>query len=449
MSNQIETLFSGNFYIDRSYGVGLVPALVKLFKGGDLIEKKESDLIEKITRISVDSKTIANGSLQSSGNESRVVVLDFKQPVVKYSTYEWLGTQTYIRILSQLKNDPTVVGVVVDTDTGGGQVYGTPECYDAIAEFATAKPIVFFTNGYLCSGGYYLAAPSSYIIANKRADAIGSIGAYTTIINYDGILEKFGAKIHTIYSDLSDDKNKNYRGVIDGTDTEFKNYITEELNPMVVTFHNDMKAARPQLNESVFKGGTWTGEQSLAMGLIDATGSLNDAIAKVFELAAAKNSNSNSNNNSKKETMSKKTKGFPVIQGILGIEGDGLGTISTITGKTGIQISEAQLEAIENALVEKETAVTTANGKATTAESRVAAIEGAINTAVTTAGLDAQVEAKATTENKITLLGATVVAYGKKPATKVTTPKAEGDSFEDEEGIVNAKDGHNELYNKA
>lgn len=448
MSNQIETLFSGNFYIDRSYGVGLVPALVKLFKGGDLIEKKESDLIQKITRISVDSKTISNGSLLSSGNESRVVILDFKQPVVKFSTYNWLGTQSYISILNQLKNDPTVAGVVLDMDTGGGQVYGTPEIYDVVSAFQQIKPLVIYTNGYLCSGGYYIAAPASYIIANKRADAIGSIGAYTTIVNYDGIIEKFGGKVQTIYSDLSDEKNKNYRAVVDGTDADFKNYIKEELNPMVITFHNDMKAARPQLSEAVFKGGTWTGEQSIAMGLIDANGSLEDAVAKVFELAAVKNSNSN-NNKSNKIIMSGKTKGFPVIQGILGIEGDGVATISTITGKKGLQISEAQLEAIENALVEKDAAVSAATGKATIAESRVAAIEGAINTAVTTAGLDAKVEAEATTENKITLLGATVVAYGKKPGAKVTTPKAEGDSFEDEEGIVNAKDGHNELYNKA
>jgi protease-4 len=387
--------------------------------------------------------------LQASGTESRVVVLNFKQPVVKYSTYEWLGTQSYIAILNQLMNDPTVAGVVLDMDTGGGQVYGTPEIYDAVTSFVAVKPLVIYTNGYLCSGGYYIAAPSSFIIANKRADAIGSIGAYTTMVNYDGIMEHFGAKVFTIYSDLSPDKNKNYRGVIDGTDPDFKNYIKEELNPMVITFHNDMKAARPQLSEEVFKGGTWTGEQSIALGLIDANGSLQDAIAKVFELSSTQNSNSNNNNNSKKKTMSKKTKGFPVLQGIIGIEGEGIETISTVLGNKGVQISEAQLEAIENALVEKDTAVTTATGKATTAESRVAAIEGAINTAVTTAGLDAKVEAEATTENKITLLGATVVAYGKKPGAKVTTPKAEGDSFEEEDNVVNATDGHNELYNKA
>jgi hypothetical protein len=32
---------------------------------------------------------------------------------------------------------------------------------------------------------------------------------------------------------------------------------------------------------------------------------------------------------------------------------------------------------------------------------------------------------------------------------KITKAKAEGDSFEEEDNIVNAKDAHNEFYNKA
>jgi hypothetical protein len=32
---------------------------------------------------------------------------------------------------------------------------------------------------------------------------------------------------------------------------------------------------------------------------------------------------------------------------------------------------------------------------------------------------------------------------------KITKAKSEGDSFEEEDNIVNAKDAHNEFYNKA
>ncbi|NRT11517.1 S49 family peptidase [Flavobacterium sp. 14A] len=431
MSNQIETLFSGNFYIDRSYGVGLVPALIKLYKSENFVARKESDVLKTITRVSIDGATISNGTLEASGTEQRVVVLAFKQPVVKFSTYDWLGTQTYIRILNQLKNDPTVVGVVVDGDSGGGQVYGTPETYDAVAAFVAVKPFVFYTGGYACSGMYYIAAPSSYIIANKRADAIGSIGAYCTMVNYDGILEHFGAKVNTMYSSLSEDKNKNHRAVEEGGEEGIKQYIREELDPMVITFHNDMKAARPQLNETVFKGGTWNGVQSLEMGLIDANGSLEDAVAKVFELANT-NKNSNKNQSNKPKTMSKTTKSFPAIQSILGIEGEGIATISTVLGNKGVQLTEAQLETIEASLAGNETALSAEKEKVTTAQATVTGIDTAITTALETAGLTASVEATATADTKVALLGAKVAEYGKRSGAQASKPKADGDSFEEE-----------------
>jgi ClpP class serine protease len=448
LSQNLDTLFSGKFYIDQSYGLGLVPSLISIFTGKTMIEKSEVDKIKGITKVMMNvNSSSADVSSALSGTEKKVVVLDFKQPVVKFSTYDWLGTQAYISILETLKIDPAVVGVLIDTDSGGGQVYGTPEFYDVIKSFAEVKTIGFYTNGYMCSGAYYFAAGGTFIMANKRADAIGSIGGYSTMINYNGMLEKYGAKVHTLYSDLSPDKNKEHRGVMDGTDEGGKEYIKIELNPMVLTFHADMKSARPQLNEEVFKGGTWTGDQALEMGLIDFNGSLQDAVNKVFELSNTGNSNNNINQN-KKKSMSN-TKSFPVLQGIIGIEGEGIATVSTITGKKGVQITEAQLEKLESNLAAQEAALTAANTKVTTAESRVSTLETTINTAVTTAGLDATVEAAATTETKITLLGAKVVEYGNKSGAKVTTPKAEGDSFEDDDNLVNAADAHNEFYNKA
>jgi ClpP class serine protease len=447
LSQNLDTLFSGKFYIDQSYGLGLVPSLISIFTGKTFVEKSEADKIKSITTIRLSAKASSfevNAAL--SDTTKKVVILDFKQPVVKFSTYNWLGTQTYIAILETLKNDPAVVGVVIDTDSGGGQVYGTPEFYDAVQAFAKVKTIGIYTNGYLCSGAYYFAAAATFIMANKRADAIGSIGGYTVMVNYDGMMEKYGAKVHTLYSDLSPEKNKGHRGVMDGTDEGGKEYIKTELNPMVGTFHVDMKVARPQLDPKVFLGGTWSGEEAIAMGLVDSNGSLQDAVAEVWSRSKSDNTNSNNNTNSKTKIMGK-TKGFPAIQKLIGIEGEGIATISTVLGNKGVQLSEAQLEVLENTLVANEAAITAATGKVATAEGVVTALEGSVDAVLTTAKV--AVAAEATIETKITSLGTEIARLGAIPGAKATKAKAEGDSFEEEDSIVNAKDGHNELYNKA
>jgi protease-4 len=443
----IHSLINGKWFIHEQYGKALLPSLFSIIEGKSLVSVVDLKIKIPDVFIAVKGKHSLKAASFDKGNnsESYVAVIGLKDPIYKYNQECGpAGTKTKARMMQSYLQDPNCKGVVLDIDSGGGQVSGTPEFYDFIKE--TSKPVVAYTDGLMCSAAYYIGSAANYIVANKRADAIGSIGVMIHFIDVSGMYEKKGAKVITEYATQSTEKNNAFEQLLKGNP---ELYIKNELDPIAEEFINDIKAVRSAVPNDVFKGGTWNAQESLERKLVDEIGTLQTAIAKVFELAAAKNSNSNSNNNSKKETMSKKTKGFPVIQGILGIEGDGLGTISTITGKSGIQISEAQLEAIENAIVEKDAAVATATGKATTAESRVAAIEAAINTAVTAAGLDAKVEAEATTENKITLLGATVVAYGKKPGAKVTIPKAEGDSFEEQDNVVNATDGHNELYNKA
>lgn len=387
-------------------------------------------------------------------NSGKVVVIDFIGPVVKY--YDWwygiLGTQEYMKLLDRFKNDPTVAAVVVNTDSGGGQKYGTPEFYDYIADFKKTKPIVIYTNGLLCSGAYYFAAPASYIISNKRADAIGSIGIYTELFDWNGYYESFGLKVHTIYSDLSDEKNKSYRDVISGADKDYKNYIKKELNPDGQKFIDDMKSARPQLNEAVFHGGTWNGEESIEMGLCDANGTLQDAIDKAYELSRENDDSNTSNKNKtnlKTKTMSKNTKSFPLIQGIIGAKTEGFGLVSTISGKKGIQITEDQLGLIETALSGHDTAIKTEKDNVTAEKGKVTVMETAITTALEKGGLTASVETDATNASKIELLGSKVAEYGKRSGAIVTTPKSDGDSFEEKDSIVNASDAHNELYNKA
>lgn len=438
----LHSLINGRWFIDKPYGNSLLPSLFSILEGKDLSIKSE----EREPEIFISSKKlelVAASGFDSGNNDSEyVAVINLKDPIYKYNQECGpSGTKSKMQGMKTYAKDPNCVGVVLDIDSGGGQVSGTPEFYDFIASFN--KPVVSYTDGLMCSAAYYIGSAASHIIANKRADAIGSIGVMVHFIDVAGMYEKKGAKIITEYATQSTEKNKAFEELLKGNP---ELYIKTELDPIAEDFINDIKAVRPGIDPSVFKGGTWNAQESLDKKLIDSIGTLQDAVNKVFELSDT--GNSNNNNNSKKKSMSK-TKSFPVLQGILGIEGEGVKTISTVLGNKGVQLTEAHLEILESNLAAQEEALTAANTKATTAESRVSEIEGAINTAVKTAGLDATVEATATTEEKATLLGAKVAEYGKRPGAKVTTPKAEGDSFEEEDNVVIAADAHNEFYNKA
>ncbi|WP_417365936.1 S49 family peptidase [Flavobacterium beibuense] len=414
----IENLLKSNFYIHEGYALSYAAAVYRTLVDVSFIQKDQLELIDECTNLSSYE--------DESGEAKNVAIITFNQPVIKYDYYYWLGTQTYIKILEQYRTDSSVAGVVFNMDTGGGQVYGTPEFHDYIIEFVESKPFVVYCGGYLCSGGYYIAAPASWIVVNKRADAIGSIGAYSQIFDDTGIWEKFGAKVHTIYATESTEKNAAYRDVLEKGD--YKRYIKEELDPIVKTFQDDMRSSRPQLNEEVFKGGTWPGTKAVEMGLADEVGTLATAIAKVYELSGVSGEN---NNNSKKSKKMSKKKSYPNVQKVLGVEGEGISIVKkTISGKQGVFIEEEQLDAIEADMVAKATAVTEANEKATAAEGKVKAIETAVVKAVETSGLEDELEDDATAEQMISALGNKVVEYGSKPGAQTANPKSDGDKFD-------------------
>jgi len=418
----LHSLINGRWFIDKPYGHSLLPSLFSILEGKNLAiksEEREPDIFLSNRK----AELVAASGFDSGNNQDEyVAVINLKDPIYKYDQECGpSGTKSKMRRMQSYAQDQKCVGVVLDIDSGGGQVSGTPEFYDYLSSFG--KPVVAYTDGLMCSAAYYIGSATSHIIANKRADAIGSIGVMVSFIDFTGIYEKQGAKLITEYATQSTEKNKAFEELLKGNP---ELYIKTELDPIAEEFINDIKAVRPGIDEAVFKGGTWNAQESLDKKLIDAIGTLQDAVDKVFELA-----NANSNINNKNQSMSN-TKSFPVLQGILGIEGEGIKTVSEILGAKGVQITEAQLELLESNLAGQEAALAAATEKATTANSRVSALETAIDTAVATAGLTATVEATATPEEKATLLGAKVVEYGKQSGAKPTVAQAAGDSFEEE-----------------
>lgn len=411
VNTNLDKLLVGPLYINEMYGVSLVPSIYKSLMNNSIEEKTIEQLISE--------KQTATEKPSVNLSANKVVVIDFNQPVLKFDYWPWLGTKTYTKILDQLKNDDSVAGVVLNIDSGGGQVYGTPEFYDYIKNYS--KPIVAYTDGYMCSGAYYIAAATRRIFANKRADAIGSIGAYATIVDGNGIWEHFGAKVHTIYATKSTEKNSEYREVIDNSN--YEPYIKNQLDPIVETFITDMKEARPNISEEAFKGGTWTGEQSLEMGLVDSNGTIQDAINYVFELSMnSSNQNSNTNMN---------TKSLPKVEAVLGLDAPlALNENGSYLNEGQLDTIEARLDSLEtenstlqtqvsDAQTAQTTAVDAITAQLTEAQNNATALETSVDAIMENLGLPVQ----GTITEKLTAIDAKSVEVGNKPGASFTNPR--------------------------
>lgn len=405
----LHSLLNRPFYIEQSYGQGFLPLVLNLLNPENSISagEKDDDEEKKETHINYMSLNGSSNYGEDAEEASFVSVISIKTPIVKYNQFFGpRGTQSYIRTMEGMKNNKSIAGIVLDIDSGGGQVYGTPEFHDYIKDYP--KPVVTYTGGLLCSAAYYIGNAASHIIANKRSDAIGSIGAYAQILDVAGYYEKLGAKLHTIYSSKSTEKNKAYREVIEGN---YDSYVKAELDPVVDTFIADMKATRPGIKEECFKGGTWTGVEAVEMGLVDENGTLQTAVNKVFEL-----SKSNNNPTQKANAMTD-TKKYAKINAVLGIEAlEGLNAEGAHMSESFLDTLEAHLNDAETKQTEAVQAVQTQLDAANTAAT-------AVTTALETICTNHDVETGADNQATIAAISSTMDTLASADSGKTTVDK--------------------------
>lgn len=403
--NNLASLLQSRWFIHGEYGRSYVPMVLNMIQGNIKIQpgkKEEWAFLQS-------SSSIKGASDVSSSDisEDFVLMINMKSPIYKYDQQCGpRGTKSILKLMASYESSPYCKGVVLDIDSGGGQVSGTPELYEFIKSYS--KPVVAYTDGLLCSAAYYIASACDYIISNKNADAIGSIGTMIFFINVEGMYEKLGATVVEEYATKSTDKNKAFRELKSGKPDK---YIKEQLDPITDTFHENVKAARPEINEEVFTGKVYNPSESLELNLIDQLGSLNDAVEKVNSLAKTKEKN-------KSNDMSKKIDA-PAIQGVLGYS-EPLGG-----NENGVFLQEQEVQKINESLQGSQNELSQVQDNMTKAHQ---VINAALDSAEITYASDDSLE------KKITLLNDQRNEFAKNSGAGKTKTKTQEDPKQEEEG---------------
>ena len=421
MKRNTYSLLSSKWMFSGDSGNDLLPFLMNIISGKEIKETLNT------TGFYLSDATMAfnpfnpNEASASSSTEEKVGIIQVHHPIFKYDQVCGPnGTQTIMSVLEGWRNDASIIGVVMDFNSGGGQVSGTPEIANYI--FNYDKPLVSYSNDVVCSAAYYMYAASNYRMLNEFADVVGSIGVMTQGINMKGVIEKQGGKVFEIYSDLSPEKNIASRKLQEGDER----YVIEKtLNPLAEKFHSDMKRFLPNISEKALKGDVFSPKEAIQEGLVDSFGTLQNAIDKVFELSNAKKSN-----NSKSNT-NMNTKSLPNVEAVLGLDA------SLALTENGSYLNEEQLDAIEASLntatetsanlqtqlddanANHQTAIDAVNAQLTDAQNNATALETSVDTIMTNLGLS--VEGSIT--EKIDAINAKSVVLGKRDGAGSTTPK--------------------------
>ncbi|MGI4762498.1 MAG: S49 family peptidase [Janthinobacterium lividum] len=234
----------------------------------------------------------SGGASSANTTGSKVAVIPIQGTVQKRGGYCSLGTKDLVAQVQAANRDPEIAAIVLDIDSPGGQVDGTEELAQAVA--LSGKPVVAYIDGLGASAAYWIASQASHIFINSASTGYaGSLGVLCMSINQSAFLEKQGVKVEILRSSRAVDKAR--LNPVEAMDDTVRAAVQADLDQIGETFIAAVTKGRGDklsTKEDVFTGKVYRGSDAKKHGLVDAIGSLQDAVNKAASLAQSGGGNS-------------------------------------------------------------------------------------------------------------------------------------------------------------
>lgn len=214
-----------------------------------------------------------------------------------YSMVDVIGAQ-----LDRAEKDKHVKAVLLKVDSPGGEVLASDDIARAITEFqdSSKKPVIVSMGSLAASGGYYVSAPCSWIVANELT-ITGSIGVIMSTLNYRGLMSKVGVRPFTYKSgkfkdmlsgsrepeDISQEEKDMIQKLITETYGKFTSVVAEGRSK-ASNFNAQQKRKGKSLTDNwreYADGRILSGKEAHELGFVDSLGNFDQAAEKAAEIA--------------------------------------------------------------------------------------------------------------------------------------------------------------------
>jgi len=180
--------------------------------------------------------------------------------------------------------EPNAKAVIIRINSPGGSPVQAGYVYDEIKRLRNNhknKKVYAVVTDMSASGGYYIAVAADEIYADK-ASIVGSIGVLMNGFGFTDAMKKIGVERRLFTAGSS-------KGFLDPF-SEVKQSDKEHIQNLLGTIHKQFidtvkegRGKRLTNNDKLFTGLVWTGEESVALGLIDGLGSSSFVAREIIE----------------------------------------------------------------------------------------------------------------------------------------------------------------------
>ncbi|MDR3516763.1 MAG: signal peptide peptidase SppA [Azospirillaceae bacterium] len=195
-----------------------------------------------------------------------------------------MGADTVAKAFNDAADDDDVKAILFRINSGGGSAVASETIRHAVQHARDAgKPVVVSMGDMAGSGGYWIAMNADRIVA-QPGSLTGSIGVFAGKIVTSGLWQWLGINWGRIDQGANADFWSDKAGYTDAGHQR----LEAALDDIYGAFKRNVAQARKlpaDKVEDIAKGRVWTGSQAKTLGLVDALGGMETALAQVREVA--------------------------------------------------------------------------------------------------------------------------------------------------------------------
>lgn len=179
-------------------------------------------------------------------------------------------------------DDEEIGAIVLRIESGGGSAIASAVIGDAVRRAEEAgKPVIVSMARVAASGGYWIAAPASVIVA-QPASLTGSIGVFAGTFGTQDLWQDIGVSWGTVQRGEHADLTSTVTGFSEEGRRQVETFV-ESLYGQFIRVVAEGRRLEPAAVRAVAQGRVWTGAQAVERGLVDRLGGLQEAFAAARE----------------------------------------------------------------------------------------------------------------------------------------------------------------------
>lgn len=197
-----------------------------------------------------------------------------------------LSAQRLQSTINSLANDDDISAIILDVDSPGGTVAGTPELADTIYAARAKKPIVASVNGLAASAGYWIAAAATEIVATPSSQ-LGSIGVFIRHTDVSVQEEKKGIKTTFIHAGKYKVEGNPYEPLSNEARASMQKMANEYYELFTGAVADYRGVDIDTVKNSYGEGRVVRAEEALQLGMIDRIETISEVLDRLSQATGA------------------------------------------------------------------------------------------------------------------------------------------------------------------